>query len=546
MTVTITVPPLNASRLVGVGEAAHAGHDAQHVVVRRIHVHVRRGLRARRARTAQRRDVRAERRRRERQVEHRVVNAREVARSRGLEVLRLERERVHVDARRRRGRVVLVRLDEVEVRSLALREPVLAVQLNLRDSRRVAQRRIRITPRRVRGRVAVHVAGVLDNPHELLHGVVERELDLVRRRRHGLRARELELLDQVLVRDLGEAAALLRVEVDVVHIQRARAEAQVANVRQNRRDRRRARLHVAQVRELVELHVDLHLVVLERNQRQREARVAVEPELQRDVQRLLRDAVARGHEHRVARRVAARIEAERHVRAERAVIAQLVDAGVEARQVLRIRDVQLRRARAAAHVRLEHGAAIAVHHVHVRQPLARGERQLIPHVEPLTVVLVDLLAADLNVHVVDQVLAEVRHPRERATARHNRVVDLGQRHLDVHARDQITVARDRALYTLAEVAHAVERLLNRLHREVRVAAVELLKKSNLRVRRQVYVLSAIGDELHKATGCHCLYFTNLKFFGQIRGSGDFNVLLSPDCAPCLIRICEASHARHDT
>jgi hypothetical protein len=37
-----------------------------------------------------------------------------------------------------------------------------------------------------------------------------------------------------------------------------------------------------------------------------------------------------------------------------------------------------------------------------------------------------------------------------------------------------------------------------------MAAVELLEEGDLRVRREVNVLSAIGDELHKATGCHCL------------------------------------------
>jgi hypothetical protein len=48
-----------------------------------------------------------------------------------------------------------------------------------------------------------------------------------------------------------------------------------------------------EVLELVELDVDLHLVVLESNQREREAGVAVEPELQRDVESGLRDAARR-------------------------------------------------------------------------------------------------------------------------------------------------------------------------------------------------------------------------------------------------------------
>ena len=60
------------------------------------------------------------------------------------------------------------------------------------------------------------VGGSLFNPDELLHGVVEVELEL------GLSflvTGELELLDEVLVGDLGESAALIGVEVDVINIE---------------------------------------------------------------------------------------------------------------------------------------------------------------------------------------------------------------------------------------------------------------------------------------------------------------------------------------
>ncbi len=49
--------------------------------------------------------------------------------------------------------------------------------------------------------------------------------------------------------------------------------------------------------------------------------------------------------------------------------------------------------------------------------------------------------------------------------------------------DQIAVAADRALHLLAEVRRAVERLLNGLHGEVRVAAVHHLEEGNLGVAR---------------------------------------------------------------
>jgi len=62
--------------------------------------------------------------------------------------------------------------------------------------------------------------------------------------------------------------------------------------------------------------------------------------------------------------------------------------------------------------------------------------------------------------------------------------------------DQVAVAADRARDTLAEVGRAVKRLFNRLHREVGVTTVNHLEEGDLRVTRQVDILSAIGYELH--------------------------------------------------
>ena len=54
--------------------------------------------------------------------------------------------------------------------------------------------------------------------------MVEVELQLVGGRGDGLAARELQSLDQILVGHLGELAALVRVQVDVVHIQGRRLQ----------------------------------------------------------------------------------------------------------------------------------------------------------------------------------------------------------------------------------------------------------------------------------------------------------------------------------
>jgi len=207
--------------------------------------------------------------------------------------------------------------------------------------------------------------------------VVEVQLQLVAGGGDGLTARELQNLDQVLVGHLRELAALIRVEVDVVNIQRARDEAGVANARLDRRRRRRLRgVRPAEVREVVELEVDADLVVLERDERERQARVAAEPELQRYIQRVLRGAV----ENLVGGvRLATRA----------VVVARLAALN---QQVRELRDV--------------------AHHLGIASLLARLLRELVPDVQPLAIVLVDALAADLELDPVDEVVADPVEPAE--------------------------------------------------------------------------------------------------------------------------------------
>ena len=123
--------------------------------------------------------------------------------------------------------------------------------------------------------------------------MVEVELELVGRRRDGLRTRELERLDEVLVGDLGELAALVRVEVDVVHVERGRLEVGRRNTVTDRVvvGRDLGRRVPAEVTEVVELEVDADLVVLEGDERESKARVAAEPELEGDVERVRRGTV---------------------------------------------------------------------------------------------------------------------------------------------------------------------------------------------------------------------------------------------------------------
>jgi hypothetical protein len=456
--------------LIAICEATHAAHDAEHVVVDGVDTdlggeHGTNGVVG------------------ERELEGRIVDTGEVAGAAGLVLLGLEGEGVHVDANRGDVGVVLVRLDQVEVLALTLGEAIVAVELDLGRHDRVGAGHALDTGHGVAGLedgavepvgvveglgalvgaddalVAGHERIALDNPNQLLGGVVEVQLDLVGGAGDRLAAGELELLDQVLVGDLGEAAALIRVEVDVVDIQGGRDQAGGGDAAG---DGVAGGVVEDQVLELVELEPDLDLVVLEGNQGEGEARVAVEPELEGDVQGVLRGAVA--------------------------------DLGGGAG--LDVGGAVLVAALTALDEEVDELGHVA-NHLGVARLLTGLLGELVPDLEPVAVVLVDLLTANLDVDVVDQVVADPVEPAELGTAAVARLEgDGGEGGLEVDTVDQIAVTGDRALDLLAEVGRAVEGLLNRLHGEVGVATVNHLEEGDLRVSRQVDVLCAIGNELH--------------------------------------------------
>jgi len=482
-------------------------------------------------------------------------------------LLRLERKGVHVDALLRRTRVVLVRLNAVEVASLALSEAVLAVELELGNlhrvlalaldsrleddlreqvvgrvleddrlvvagvgveprgaaerraqsgnaqtrqvrargsiTRRRGNRRLRTASRQratrehvhddaLRGEVvrvverlhavdlrdgdqagrAVDVRVTLNDPHQLLHRVVEVQLDLVRRGRDRLGARELQLLDEVLVRLLGEAATLLSVQVDVVDVQRrGRERLDRAGHRLGGRE-----LIVRAVEPLLELDVDAHLVVLERDQRDRQARIAAEPELERDVERASRRAGTGG----------ARV---RQLRAGARGIQRIALGVLHQHEVVRVAD-----------------------HVVERRNRAHVLRQLGPDLHPVAILAVDALAANLELNRLDEAVADEVEPAETANGRHGDEVNRRENHLDVRAVHQVGVTVDDRRHTLVEVGLAVERHLDGLHREVRVTLVQDLPERDLGVARDVDVLRTITDELKKtATHIVCMILSEKNY-----------------------------------
>jgi len=208
------------------------------------------------------------------------VNAREVASAGGLVLLGLQAERVHVDTGRRGNvLVVLVGLHQVEVGTITLVEAIVAVELHLGSDNGVAtggiarSDSIGVVEGIMRHSGSTRESAGLDDPDQFFTWVIEVQLDLVVGARGGFVTGKLELLDQILVRDLGEAAALISVKIDVVYPERAVAEAGGG-------DRDSGNGGDDQRGEGLELNVHLNLVVLEGNQGESQARVAAEPELE--------------------------------------------------------------------------------------------------------------------------------------------------------------------------------------------------------------------------------------------------------------------------
>ncbi len=307
----------------------------------------------------------------------------------------------------------------------------------------------------------LHNIITLDNPDQLLDGVVEVELDFHVSIDSRLITSELELLDQVLVGSLGEAAALISVKVDVVNVERSilqRGDAEsIKAVGGDTASRERARGRDVQLALGADVELNLDFVVLESNEGQSKTHVAAEPELEGDIEGggLSRAQTSAGQSNGVA------------------------------------------------------------NHVVITSAETSGERELVPDGQPVTVLFVNTLTTDLDFDRLNQHVADIVDPAEES--RRGGSLHTGQGHLEVHAVDQITVAGDGAGHLLTEVSLAVEDLLDGFHAEVGVATIHGLKVRNLGVTCEVNILGAIGDELHKTTGHFCFFV--LYTIGLEKNSG---------------------------
>jgi hypothetical protein len=117
-----------------------------------------------------------------------------------------------------------------------------------------------------------------------------------------------------------------------------------------------------------------------------------------------------------------------------------------------------------------------------------GLGKLVPDVKPVTVMFVNTLTTNFNLHGFDEF---VTHPGVVITG-----LESGEIHLEIHTVDQITVTGHSACYFATETSGTVESLFNGFHREVGVTSVHHFEEGNLGVSGQVNVLGTVSDKLH--------------------------------------------------
>jgi hypothetical protein len=331
----------------------------------------------------------------------------------------------------------------------------------------------------VERRTVVNVLIGLDNPNELLNGVVKVELDLVGRRTDRLITSELKLLNKVLMGILSHTSALISIQEDVVDVERGSDQRLVVGSVDTATSGRVSIVATAAERadgpqaliDGTNIEVNLDLMVLKSDEGKGKTGVTAVPELKGHIEGSLGESIAGSAN--LTRGVG---------------LAGTVD-GVERR----IGDEsQL--------------SGVADHSI-VTRLLVNGKSKVVPDVHPVTILAINALTTDLNLNLRNQLLTGEIEPTSINTvlgsALHG-LVNLGESNLKVSAVSQITITRNGAGYTTTKVGLTVKSLLNRLHCEVGVTFVRHLPKGNLRVARKIDILGAVSYKLHK-TSCHfCL------------------------------------------
>jgi hypothetical protein len=331
-----------------------------------------------------------------------------------------------------------------------------------------------------KGRAVVNVLIRLDNPNQLLDGVVEVELDLVGGRTNRLITSELELGNEVFVGVLGHSAAFISIQEDIVNVEGgsnqrlvvsdgsrdsltrgilASLGVRVVGVAAQGSDSPQALINRTNIK------VNLDLVVLKSNQGEGKTRVGAKPELKRNIESGLRKGIAGGTHLTGSLGVARTIN--------------ISEGGVG-----------------------DEGKLSGVtNHLEVSTLLLSSHGKLVPDVHPITILAVNALATNLNLNLSDELFSGEIQPTgintsiiaSGVSANTHQLVNLRKSHLKISAVGKITITADRALDTTTEIGLSVESLLNRFNSKVGVTSVSDLPESDLRITSEVYVLCAVSD-----------------------------------------------------
>jgi len=128
---------------------------------------------------------------------------------------------------------------------------------------------------------------------------------------------------------------------------------------------------------------------------------------------------------------------------------------------------------------------------------------------PVAILAVDALATNFNLNLVDKTVTNIAHPAETVSGRITKT-NLGENNLNIRLVHKVSVTVDHSRYTLVEVSLTVERHLNGLHGEVRVALVKDLPERDLGITGDIDILRTIRHKLHKTATHVCLYLTVRK------------------------------------
>ena len=531
--------------LVAVCKTTHAAHDAEHVVVDCIDAHLGCASRAHRVDT-------------DRELQGRLVDTGEVAGAAGLVLLGLEREGIHVDTLGRCACVVLVGLHAGEVPSLALREAVLSVELELGNLDRVLALAL---DSRLEDDLREEVVGCVLK-HDALVVAAHSDVGVKPRRtvERGSRTRDAN------TRKVGSRRTVVGARRNLtggsgrgkgatgedVHHDALRAEVICVVERLAAVDLLDEDLVGGAVHERVALNnphellnrvveVELDLVggacdrlgtcelellnqVLVSLLGESATLLSVEVDVV-DVERRSREGLdACGHcssrEHQLV--VGA--------------VDPLLELNIDTDLVVLERDERDRKTRVAAEPELEGdvegargGAGTGGARVGELRTRARGIKRITlavlhedevvgvadhvverlcgahilgelgPDLHPVAILAIDALTTDLELNRLDETVSDVVEPAEAVQRGDRREVNRRENDLHIRAVHQIGVTVDHSRDTLVEVGLSVERHLNGLHGEVGMTLVEDLPERDLGVARNVDILRTIADELKKTT-----------------------------------------------